>query len=74
MWKAVGSSFLDTIIPIYKKRCSQAYLPEEKKKQLKYRGHYAEFNLVYDRGTRFGFNSGGNTEAILCSLPPEASW
>lgn len=74
MWQSVGDHFITAIMPIYHKRCKQPYTNEDKNTQLRYRGHYAEFNLVYDRGTRFGFNSGGNTEAILCSLPPQASW
>jgi len=74
MWQTVGDSFLKAILPIYKKRIDQPFTSEEREIQLKYRGHYAEFNLVYDRGTQFGFRSGGNPEAILCSMPPLAAW
>ncbi len=74
MWCTVGKIFLDAIMPIYQRRIFQPYTNEEKDKQLEYRGHYVEFNLIYDRGTKFGFQSGGNPEAILCSLPPLAKW
>ncbi|MBS0628280.1 MAG: coproporphyrinogen III oxidase, partial [Verrucomicrobia bacterium] len=74
LWKAIGHSFLPSILPIYNKRISLPYSPEEKDIQLKLRAHYAEFNLVYDRGTQFGFASKGNTEAILCSMPPLVKW
>ena len=74
MWEAIGHSFLNAIIPIYEKRIATPYTSEEKENQLKSRAHYAEFNLVYDRGTRFGFQSGGNAEAILCSMPPLVKW
>lgn len=74
LWKAIGSSFLETILPIYKKRVSQPYTRQEKEKQLEMRAHYVEFNLLYDRGTQFGFKSGGNPEAILCSMPPLVKW
>ena len=74
VWKTVGNSFLETIMPIYEKRVVMPYSKEEKQKQLQLRGHYVEFNLIYDRGTKFGFQSGGNPEAILCSLPPAATW
>lgn len=74
IWKAVGHSFLSAVLPIYEKRIHQSYTLEEREKQLRYRAHYVEFNLLYDRGTRFGFQSGGNPEAILCSMPPLVKW
>lgn len=74
LWRAVGGSFLPAIMPLYEKRVHEPYTPEEKALQNKLRGHYAEFNLHYDRGTKFGFLSGGNPEAILCSMPPVATW
>lgn len=74
MWKNVGKTFLDSIVPIYKKRVHYPYSQEDKEKQLQCRAHYVEFNLLYDRGTKFGFQSGGNPRAILCSMPPHAKW
>lgn len=74
MWQNVGDTFLDTVLPIYNRRVKQPYTPQEKEKQLELRAHYVEFNLLYDRGTKFGFLSGGNPEAILCSMPPLAKW
>lgn len=74
LWTTIGTAFLNTILPIYKRRISTCFSPEEKEKQLEMRAHYVEFNLLYDRGTKFGFLSGGNPEAILCSMPPLAKW
>lgn len=74
LWKAVGHSFLEALLPIYDRRVSQTYTAQEREKQLELRSHYVEFNLLYDRGTRFGFHSGGNPEAILCSMPPLVKW
>lgn len=74
LWQAVGSTFLEAICPIYDRRIHQPFTPQDRQEQLRLRGHYVEFNLLYDRGTKFGFASGGNPEAILCSLPPLVSW
>lgn len=74
MWKSVGKTFLDTVVPIYEKRVKQPFTAQDREKQLEMRAHYVEFNLLYDRGTKFGFQSGGNPEAILCSMPPLAKW
>ncbi|KIA76278.1 Coproporphyrinogen-III oxidase, aerobic [Parachlamydia acanthamoebae] len=74
MWKDVGETFTKALMPVLEKRVHQPFSDEEKEVQLKKRGHYVEFNLLYDRGTKFGFQSGGNPEAILCSLPPVVKW
>ncbi len=74
LWKSVGRSFLEALLPIYRRRIDQPYTFEEKERQLHVRAHYVEYNLLYDRGTRFGFQSGGNPEAILCSMPPLVKW
>lgn len=74
LWKAVGQSFLPALLPIYQKRIHLPFTPAEREKQLHCRAHYVEFNLLYDRGTRFGFQSGGNPDAILCSMPPLVKW
>lgn len=74
MWRSVGDKFLESILPIYKKRLDMSYTKEDREIQLRRRAHYVEFNLLYDRGTQFGFRSGGNPEAILCSMPPLAAW
>lgn len=74
IWKAVAHSFLPAILPIYKRRIHTPFTHQDKDKQLELRAHYVEFNLLYDRGTKFGFLSGGNPEAILSSMPPLVKW
>jgi coproporphyrinogen III oxidase len=74
MWKNVGNTFIDAILPIYNRRIHLPYTKEDKSKQLQWRSHYVEYNLLYDRGTKFGFQSGGNPDAILCSMPPVCTW
>ena len=70
----VGTAFLTIFPQLVRRRMAQAFTAEEKQRQLEWRGRYAEFNLVYDRGTLFGLKTGGNIDAILMSLPPEAVW
>ncbi|MGQ0543899.1 MAG: oxygen-dependent coproporphyrinogen oxidase [Betaproteobacteria bacterium] len=72
--KSVGEHFLDAYLPIVKRRKDQPYGERERAFQAYRRGRYVEFNLVYDRGTLFGLQSGGRTESILMSLPPRAAW
>lgn len=74
LFQQVGLTFLSAIIPIYDRRIFESYSEEDRRMQLSMRGRYAEFNLIYDRGTKFGLASGGNPEAILCSLPPLVTW
>lgn len=74
MWQNIGLTFLDAILPIYKRRIHQPFTVADRERQQQLRAHYVEFNLLYDRGTKFGFMSGGNPEAILCSMPPIATW
>lgn len=71
---SVGDSFLDAYDPIVKKRVAHPFTERERDFQLYRRGRYVEFNLIYDRGTHFGLQSGGRTESILMSLPPEVRW
>ena len=68
--QAVGQGFLDAYLPIVERRKDTPYGEREREFQLYRRGRYVEFNLVYDRGTLFGLQSGGRTESILMSLPP----
>ncbi len=70
----VGEAFLDIYPAIVRRRMATPFTPEERERMLIWRGRYAEFNLVYDRGTLFGLKTGGNIDAILMSLPPEAKW
>jgi len=72
--KAVGNTFLKAYVPIAEKNKTISFTDEQKKWQLIRRGRYVEFNLVYDRGTRFGLETGGRIESILMSLPENASW
>jgi coproporphyrinogen III oxidase len=72
--KAVGNTFLKAYVPIAEKNKSVPFTSEQKNWQLLRRGRYVEFNLVYDRGTRFGLETGGRIESILMSLPEHASW
>ena len=72
--RAVGEAFLDVFPRLVRRRMGMAWTSEDKHRQRVWRGRYAEFNLVYDRGTLFGLRTGGNIDAILMSLPPEASW
>lgn len=74
MWQEIGNTFLEAIMPIYHRRLTTPFSAEDKELQLRSRAHYVEFNLLYDRGTKFGVQSGGNPEAYLCSMPPSASW
>lgn len=72
--QAVGNGFLDAYIPIVEKRKELSFTEHERNFQLYRRGRYVEFNLVYDRGTLFGLQTGGRTESILMSMPPLAKW
>lgn len=74
MMQSVGDSFLQAYLPIVKRRQDTPYSEKERDFQLYRRGRYVEFNLVWDRGTHFGLQSGGRTESILMSMPPLASW
>ena len=72
--QAVGEAFLAVFPMLVRRRMEAGFTADEKLQQLEWRGRYAEFNLVYDRGTAFGLKTGGNIDAILMSLPPEAVW
>lgn len=71
---AVGDAFLDAYLPILDRRSDMPYSQRQRDFQLYRRGRYVEFNLVWDRGTHFGLQSGGRTESILMSMPPMVTW
>jgi coproporphyrinogen III oxidase len=71
---ALGDAFLDAYLPILSRRIDMPYSQRQRDFQLYRRGRYVEFNLVWDRGTHFGLQSGGRTESILMSMPPMVSW
>ena len=72
--KSIGDSYIDAYLPIINKRKNHEYGDQEREFQLYRRGRYVEYNLVYDRGTLFGLQSGGRTESILMSMPPLVRW
>ena len=74
MIRDIGAAFLPAWVPLAERRVAQEWSAEDKDRQLIHRGLYAEFNLVYDRGTKFGLASGHDAEAVLMSLPPLAKW
>lgn len=74
LMRSVGDAFVPAYLPIVQRRKATAYGERERDFQLYRRGRYVEFNLVWDRGTHFGLQSGGRTESILMSLPPLVAW
>ncbi|HWT13351.1 MAG TPA: oxygen-dependent coproporphyrinogen oxidase [Allosphingosinicella sp.] len=70
----VGEAFLDIFPRLVRRRMATPFDEADRARQLEWRGRYAEFNLIYDRGTLFGLKTGGNVDAILMSLPPLATW
>jgi len=74
MTKSVGDRFIDAYLPLLARRKDTPYGERERDFQAYRRGRYVEFNLVFDRGTLFGLQSGGRTESILMSMPPVVKW
>ncbi|HET9754466.1 MAG TPA: coproporphyrinogen III oxidase, partial [Myxococcales bacterium] len=72
--RQVGEAFLPAWAPLVERRRSTPFNEADRAGQLRWRGRYVEFNLLYDRGTLFGLRSGGNVDAIFMSLPPLVSW
>ncbi len=72
--RELGLAFIDISKTVIKRKNNLKWKKKDKEKQLIKRGRYVEFNLLYDRGTKFGLNSGGNIDSILMSLPPQANW
>ena len=72
--RELGLTFIDVSKTIINRKKNSKWTKKDKEKQLFKRGRYVEFNLLYDRGTKFGLNSGGNIDSIFMSLPPEAKW
>ena len=72
--RSIGDSFINAYLPIVQRRRGRDYGERERSFQLYRRGRYVEFNLVHDRGTLFGLQTGGRTESILMSLPPLVRW
>ena len=70
----IGRAFLPAFVPLVEKRRVQDWSDADKDAQLVHRGLYAEYNLVYDRGTKFGLETGHDANAVLMSLPPLAKW